>query len=274
MSPNTTCPNPDCPNRGILTLDANTLFFLIEGTIRYVQDQYSDLTTNASRVPRILEEFDGYLGIIKGCCSLDGTLYISDRVFNEVSLDDRREIDRKGLIELKKYNNAQRGQILQVLQDHFPQPTVVSEQEIQSLRALFPNPEIRPHDRDASLMVVACDLATGGQPTIVLTSDPDFIAPIRWLMQQGVVTLGTGHTFPTDRILSRTYFHFLLRLHDCCSLASDRYNPLVEAYFSAQVQRLRRLRRNNVVKRITDELQEMWKIHTKSVQYKVAGASL
>jgi len=274
MLPNRTCPNSNCANRGILTLDANSLFFLIEGTIRYVQGQYLDLTTNTSRVPCILEELDSYLGIIKGCCSLDGTLYISDWVFNEVSLDDRREIIRKGLIELKKYSNAQRGQMLQVLRSHFPRPTVVSEQEIRAMRGLFPNPEICPHDRDASLIIVACGLATCGQPTIVLTSDPDFAAPIKWLVRQSVVTLSEGHTFPTDRILNRTYFHFLLRLHDCCGLASDRYKPLAEAYFNAQVQRLPRLRRNNVVKRITDELQEMWKIHTKSVQYKVAGASL
>ncbi len=271
MSPNTTCPNPDCPNRGILTLDANSIFYLVEGAIGYAQALYPDLT-NVGRLPHILEELNSYLETIKSCCSLDGTLHISDQVFDEVSLDDRREIVRKGLIQLKKYNEAERRQMLQVLRNHFPQPRVVSEQEIRAMRGLFPNPEICPHDRDASLIVVACDLAASGQPTIVLTSDPDFIAPIRWLMQQGVVTLSGGHTFPTDRILNRRYFHFLLRLHDCCNLTSDKYKPLAEVYFNAQVQRLPGLRRNDVGRRVTNELQEMWKIHTRSVQYKVAGA--
>ena len=109
MSPSGRCPKPDCPNRGMLTVDANFIFYLVEGAIRYAQTSYPDLT-NADRLPHILEELDGYLGIIKRCCSLDGTLYISDLVFDEVSLNNRREIDRKGLVELKKYSNAERKQ--------------------------------------------------------------------------------------------------------------------------------------------------------------------
>lgn len=263
MPPNKTCTNSGCPNRGILTLDANSLFFLIEGTIRYVQGQYPGLTTNASRLPRILEELDSYLRTIEGCCSLDGALHVSDLVFYEEVL----EVDRKELIELKKYNSAQRGQILQVLREHFPQPRVVSQQEIQSLCALFPNPEICPHDKDASLIVVACDLATSGQPTIVLTSDPDFIAPIRWLMQQGVVTLGTEHTFPTNQIMDRHYFHFVRCLHDCCNLPTARYEALGNTYIAAQLQRLPNLKKN-VMRRVISEVQEVQAIHVKAVQYK------
>lgn len=267
MSPSGRCPKPDCPNRGILTLDANTLFFLIEGTIRYVQDQYPDLATKASRLPRILEELDSYLKTIEGCCSLDGALHISDLVFYEEVLD----VDSKKLIELKKYNSVQREQILRVLREHFPQPRIVSRQEIQSLCGLFPNPEICPHDRDASLIVVACDLAASGQPTIVLTSDPDFIAPIRWLMQQGVVTLGEGCVFSTDQIMDRRYFHFVRCLHDCCNLPTARYEALGNTYIAAQLQRLPDLRKD-VMSRNISELQKVQLLHTKAVQHKCAIA--
>ncbi len=273
MSPSGRCPKPDCPNRGMLTVDANFIFYLVEGAIRYAQTSYPDLT-NADRLPHILEELDGYLGIIKRCCSLDGTLYISDLVFDEVSLNNRREIDRKGLVELKKYSNAERRQIFQALRNHFPQPRIVSEQKIQALRGLFPNPEICPHDRDASLMVVVCDLAACGQPTIVLTSDPDFVAPIRWLVRQGVATLGGGHTFPTSQIQNRHYFHFLLSLHDCCNLDTNKYNPLAEVYFNAQIQRSEQLRSGSVFRRIMNELQEIWKIHSASLQHKNTAANL
>ncbi len=267
MLPNRVCPNPSCPNRGILTLDANSLFFLVEGTIRYVQGQYPDLITNASRLPRILEELDSYLRTIEGCCSLDGALHISDLVFYEEVL----EVDSKELIELKKYNSAQRGQILQVLREHFPQPRVVSLQEIQSLRALFPNPEIRPHDRDASLMVVACHLAVNERPVVVLTSDPDFTTPIKVLMRQGSVTLGEECTFPTSQIMYRHYFHFMRCLHDCCNLPSERYEVLGNTYIAAQLQRLPSLRKD-VMRRVISEVQEVQAIHVKAVQYKCVTA--
>lgn len=270
MPPNGTCPNQDCPNRGILTLDANSIFYLVEGAIGYVQTLYPDLT-NSGRLPHILSQLDSLLGSIRGCCSLDGSLYISDQVFNEVSLDDRQEINRKGLIELRKYNNAQRRQMLQVLQSHFPQPRVVPDQEIQALRGLFHNPEVRPHDRDASLIAVACHLAANGEPVVVLTSDPDFTIPLSWLIRQGSVILGEGDSLPTSRIIHRHYFNFVRRWHDCCNLPSEAYEILGNTYFSAQLQRLPNLR-TGVMRRIVGELRELQAIHTKAVQYKCALA--
>jgi hypothetical protein len=269
MWPNTTCPNPDCPNRGILTLDANTLFFLIEGTISYVQNQYPDLTTKASRLPRILEELDRYLGVIKGRCSLDGDLHISDRVLHEeVLVVDPRA---KDLAMLKNYRNVEREQILGVVRDHFPQPTIVPDREIRALRGLFDNPDIRPDDRDASLIVVVCHLATNGLPTIVLTDDPDFVAPIKWLMRQESVILGEQLTFATNRIMYRDYFGFLWQLHDCCSLPTPRYKPLATAYYNALLKRLPDLTNPEVRNRDMERLRKAWSIHTDSIQFKAAG---
>lgn len=257
-------------SRGILTLDANSIFYVVEGAIGYAQALYPDLT-NAGRLPHILEELDTYLETIKSCCSLDGTLHISDQVFDEVSLDDRREIVRKGLIQLKKYNEAERRQMLQVLRDHFPRPSVVPEREIQELCDLYPNLDIRPHDRDASLIVVACHLAARGQNTVVLTSDPDFIEPIKRLMHQGPVILG-GETFPTNKIIYRDYFRFLLRLHDGCSLPTARYEPLATAYYAALVTRLPKLEKQEVINRDRKTLMEVWKIHSESIRLKAARA--
>lgn len=273
MSPNQGCPNPDCPNRGMLTLDANTVFFLVEGAIRRCQVSHPALT-NAGRLPCILEELDRYLETIKRCCSLDGTLHISDQVFGEVSLNDRREIVRMGLKELIKYNSSERRQILQVLRRHFPQPPVASEHEIRALRELCLNPDVRLHDRDASLMVVAFHLAGNGESVVVVTSDPDFVKPIRWLVRQGVVTLEEGYAIPTERILNRHYFNFLRRLHDCCNLGTDVYNTLAETYFNAQVERATRLRRDDVFQRVMGELQEIWKVHSVSLQYKDATTNI
>lgn len=268
MSPRSPCNKLECPNNGKLVLDANSVFYIAEGAIKSVEAQHPDLT-NANRLPYILDELDYLLNTIRSCCSRDGNLHISDCVMSEVSLDDKREIDRKGLAELGKFSNSQRRNMFQILCHYFPIPVVVSEQEIQAVRRLFNNPRIRPNNRDASLLRVTLGLAINGEVAIVVTSDPDFIKPIRWLIKQGKVSLGEGHPVPTDKILNTNYFHFLLRLHDCCVLSSDKYKPLAEAYFNAQVQRLPGLRRNNVSKRVSEELQIMWKIHTTSVQYKV-----
>jgi len=271
MSPNRTCPNSGCPNRGMLAIDANCILFLVEGAIKHAQTVYPDLT-NAARLPHILEELDGYLGTFRRCCSLDQTLYISNRVFDEVSLDDRREIARKGLIELKKYSNTERRDIFQVLRNHFPQPTIVPDREIRALRGLFHNQDICPFDRDASLMVVVCHLATNELPTIVLTDDPDFIAPIKWLMRQESVIIGEELTFTTNRIMYRDYLGFLWRLHDCCSLPTARYEPLANAYHTALVTRLPKLKRQEVLQRDMERLRKIWAIHTESIRLKGTGS--
>jgi hypothetical protein len=117
------CPDPDCPNRGILVLDANAVLFLVEGAIRYAHTLHPDLT-NANRLPYILEELGNCLGVIRGRCSLNGNLYISEQVLGEVTLESRQEIERKGLIELKKYNRRQRRRMQQVVYEHFPQPVL------------------------------------------------------------------------------------------------------------------------------------------------------
>lgn len=267
MLPNRTCPNSSCPNRGILTLDANSILYLAEGAIRHARTLYPDLT-NAGRLPHVSEELDSCLKTIEGCCSLDGALHVSDLVFYEEVLD----VESKGLIELKKYSSTQRRQILQVLQEHFPQPRVTSEHEIQALCSLFNDPSIRPLDRDASLIVVACQLAMNEKPVIVLTSDPDFTVPLNLLMRQGSVTLGGG-TFSTSWIMHRHYFHFIRRLHECCNLSSEVYRVLGDTYLDTQLLRLEGdLKKKTVGRRILSEVRQLLTIHTKAIQYKCTVA--
>ena len=269
MPSNRTCPNPSCPNRGVLVLDTNFLLFLIEGTIRYVRDYYPDLTTKASRLEHVLDELAHHLSIIRDCCSLDGNLHISNRVlYEEVLVVDPRA---KDLAQLKSYRNGERARILRVVCNHFPQPSIVPDREIQALRSQFTNPNIRPEDRDASLMIVACHLATSGQPTIVLTNDPDFVDPIKLLMHQGSVGLGE-ETFPTNLIIYRDYSKFLLRLHDCCGLPTTRYKPLAIAYLLALYKRSPNLERQEVRRRDEESFEKGLKILADSIEFKSAGA--
>lgn len=270
MLPNRICPDSNCPNGAILVVDANSILFLVEGGIRRVRTLYPNLT-NVSRLPHILEELSGYLDTMKGCCSLDGCLHISEPVLGEVSLENRREIERKGLSQLRQYSNTQRRQIHRLLQDHFLEPQVTSGDEVRAICSLFSDPAERLLDSDASLIVTACHLAANEDPVVVITSDPDFTTPLNLLVRKGTVTLGGGHSYPTTRIMGRHYFHFMRCLHDCCNLPSDVYEELGNTYLLSQIRRLPSLR-PATARRVYAEVQETLKIHTTAVQYKCVVA--
>ena len=261
------CQRPDCPNRGLLVVDANFVFFLVEGAIEYAQSAYPELT-NTDRLPHIIATLDRLLGTFERCCSLDGELHISNMVFDELALADRKEINRMGLTKLKKFSNAERVQMLQVLRQHFPQPQVVSEMEVHVMRGYFQNQSVRPKDRDAALMVVVCRLATAGNPTLALSDDPDFKEPVFWLMQQESLRIGDELRFSPNRIMHRDYPGFIRRLHDCCLLSPADYGALAAAYHASLVVRLPGLKKQVVAKRDSDKLVRLFAIHTESVRLK------
>ncbi len=269
MPPAEECPNPECPNKGLLAIDANAVLYLVEGAIKHTQSLFPQLS-RTQRLPRVLRELDSYLATIKNFCSTDGSIHISDQVFNEVSLEDRSEIIRKGLVELQNYSRQERRQIHQILLSHFSEQMIISEDEIQALRNLFNDPNVRPQNRDASLIATACHLASNGGRVIVVTGDPDFIHPLNLLMRKGSVTFGDGCSFPTNQIIYRHYFNFVRRLHDCCNMASEIYNDIGNSYINAQLQRLPALRRHDVMSRIVGDLKELIAVHTKALGYKCA----
>lgn len=262
MLPNRLCTDPDCPNRGFLALDANFIFYLIEGTIRSVQQRCPELRTNANRLDRIIDELDINLRIIENCCCVDGVLHISDRMLHDevLAVDPRSQ----NLVELSKYNEVERRSILRVLRNHFIEPTIVQENEVNDLRGIFHNPNDRPDDIDATLIVAACHLSIGNRRTLILTSDPDFSKPVRSLMHRGTVILGENE-LPTESLINMDYFSFIQRLHDCCCLPTDRYKPLAEIFHAALVIRLPKIRRSAVEKRDTQRLLKVWAIHTESI---------
>lgn len=246
-------------------MDANFLLYLIEGTIKYVQVQFPTLTTNSSRLPQVLQELDTNLKLLKNCCSVDGDLKTSSQVLIEEVL----EVDpnQKELEQLRKYNRRNVAEIMQIVRSNFPNHNIVVEQEIHDLRRLFDNPNVRPADRDASLIVLACQLGLTGQKPIVLTSDHDFHIPIKYLMAQNTISI-LGNSYPTNQLVYRDYYLFIRRMHDCCNLSTERYSPLAYEYHSALVNRVLNLRKQDVIKRTIVYLGKMWDIHTISILYK------
>ncbi len=252
-------------------IDANAILFLVEGSIKHTQSLFPELS-HAQRLPHVLSELDSCLSTIRHFCGTDESIYVSDRVFDEGSLGDRGALARKGLDELKRYSNQERGQMHQILLSHFPEPMIIPEVEIVALRKLFDDPNVRPQDRDASLIVAACHLASNGERVIVVTSDPDFIRPLNILMAKGSVTFGDGCSFSTERIIYRPYFNFVLCLHDCCNMTSEVYTDIGITYLSAIIRRLAQLRRQDIKSSNERNLIDMLAIHTKSVQYKTVSA--
>ena len=252
----------------MLVLDTNFLFILIEGIIRYVQELNPELATKANRLPCIIQEIDKVITIIRGCCSLDGNIYISNRVlYDEVMVVDPRA---RGLIEFSKYNNNNRREILRVLQNHMPEPRIIPELEVKGLQHLFANPNICPKDRDASLMVLSLHLGSEGMPSLVLTEDPDFKKPFRQLIRKGAITL-EGTEFPTSRTIDRSYFSFLDKLHRCCGLTSEQYTHITQAYLLALYNRSAEIKRQKVGVRNDQLVANALKIFTTSINLKSAG---
>lgn len=262
---NAGCPFEDCPNRGFLALDANFLFYIIEGTIKYVQDSYPDLTTHSDRVETILLELRNILGLISNCCSSGEQLHISDRILNEEVLSVIPE--DKDLIQLSRYTHAQRSRILRAVREFLPNPIVVNDIEVEDLRNVFQDPDINPDEYDATLIISACRLSNSESRAIIITSDPDFSDPITILMQLEEVILG-GNTYQTTNLSSRDFFRFLIQIHDCCTLSSDRYSPLIEAFFGAHLRRLPRLNHDNVHTRTIGELDSFFQINNESLRLK------
>ena len=271
MSAHLMCRDVSCANSGVPVVDANSIFYLVEGAISRAEDLYPD-AGRSQLLPHILGELDDYLKTIRACCSLDGDIHISERVFNEVSLHDRHDLHRKGLERLRRFTDRQRGEMREVLSAHLGQPTVVSQAHIVALQGHFGDPAVRPHDRDGSLIVLACELSAAGDPVVIVTSDPDLFTAVGRLVQTDSVRLAGRVDLPTGQIMCRDYFNFVRRLHDCCNLESGAYEVLGNTYIISQIERIPTLRRQGTTRRVRTELRQVLAIHTKALQHKCETA--
>lgn len=264
------CNDPGCPNRGMLAVDTNYIFYLVEGTIRMVRSQNPGVTQLDDQADLIARELDANLLIVEGCCALDGKLRTSDRMlFEEMLVVEPQEL---GLLELPRFSAAQQQRIFQAVRDHLRDARVFEEATVDRLRDLVPNLDVRPDDIDATLILLACELARDNAGSIILSNDPDLEDALMELEKIGNASIG-DIALPIQAITSRNYFSFIIRLHDCCSLPSHRYEPLAEAYNALLVTRIPQIGRREVQRRETQRLQLFFTLNTESVRLKSQGGA-
>jgi hypothetical protein len=252
-------------------VDANSIFYLVEGAIWRAEVLYPG-ASRSDLLPHIIAELDDCLKTVRSCCSLDGEIHISERVFNEVSLHDRSDLERKGLERLRGFTGRQRGTMRELLSAHLGLPTVVSQADVDALRGGFRDRTVRPHDADGSLIVLACQLSAEGNPVVIVTSDPDLFAAVGQLVESDYVRLAGSVDLPTGQVRCRHYFNFVRRLHDCCNLASEVYEVVGNSYIISQMERMPSLRRQATTRRVRTELRQVLAVHTTALQHKCAVA--
>jgi len=232
------CPRTHCINKGILVLDADSVVFLLNGIILFVRDTYEELREWDRRLSKIEETLAEVLSIFCRCAP-DGQLHIPETILHE-------ELDLvKPSRSVEKwlpgsYLGALRKRHLRVVQNGLAasvHPSPVNDDEKESLRQIF-GPEARPGDRDATVLLLACELSHSGQRTLVVAHDHGYKRPISILQRTSMVQLASGRTLSPTHLEWRPYENFVLRLHESCCLDSERFDRLSFAFCRPQWKRL------------------------------------
>jgi len=232
------CPRPGCINRGILVLDADSMFFLLNGTVLFVCETYPELREWDKRLPVIVEVLAGLLCIFRRC-ALDGDLYISGRIlYEELDLVAPSQSVEKWLpgSHLNKLDKGHLRQLQQVIRGSL-NPYHADDEVKNAVRKALGR-EVWPTDRDASNLVAGCELAQSGERTLVVAHDHGYEEPIKKLRLKKNLILESGRELSTTHLQRRPYENFLLNMHASCCLDSDRFRALSSGFYEAQIKRL------------------------------------
>jgi len=222
------CLKADCPNWGTLVIDANVVRYVLRGTIQIVADTYVDCIW-PQRLPNVKASFKNNLEIIKKCSS-DNKLQTSQLVLNEL---DAHHISGSSCPLNRSrsvYSLTTLQELVQVIHGCFCDSIITTQQESIELQNILRSHDIHLKDHDTSLILAACKATQQEAPTIIVSSDSDFIKPCEILSQLGSIDIN-GALYHTDKLMLRIYPDFMTKFHQCCSCSSPVYRPLFNAWF-------------------------------------------
>jgi len=208
-------------------------------------------------------------------CAEDGLLYVSEVVLaEELDLVSPCSSVRKWLdaSELRTVSRRHRRELQSMLsQDLSPFPA--DDAMMESLRAKF-SPAIRPADRDAAVLLAACQVASDGYRTLLVAHDHGYHKPVRQLRRDSGVMLAGGMTLSTAQLEHVPYEGFLLTAHDSCCLDSERFKCLAQAFYGPQLERSAGLDNGGRARRIVGEVLPFLEMQTRSIMTKGRGPVL
>lgn len=267
------CPKPSsCLNRGRLVFDTDSIVFLINGIVLFVRETYRDLRTWDQKIPVVIDAFNEVASIFR-MCAADGELHTSESVLaEELDLVSPSRSVQKWLpvSHLRNVRKRHRTQ-LQMALSAVLTPFTADDDLIESLRQTFA-PGVRPANRDASVLLAACELGHEGGRTLLVAHDHGYHEPIRKLRRRSNVTLTGGRTLATGQLEHRPYESFLLTAHESCCLDSERFACLARAFYEPQLQRSVKLENGRRGTRILGEILPFVREQTQSLERKAASA--
>jgi hypothetical protein len=230
------CNKFECPNWGTLIVDANVFIYGLSASLAMVEENEINQDWPA-RLPKVGKVFEECLGKIKKC-SFNGQLCCSEKVLNE-------ELDTNGLIKGTRppgrsrsvYNAREISKLRQILCSHSSSVKITMDSEIRELRSQLSNRRAFTLDCDISILVAALKASQAGIPTLVVSQDSHFEIPVQILTDMGSCTL-QGVSYTTTQLIWRTYLGFITKAHDCCSLSTNQYEKLYNAWCFSVPERI------------------------------------
>lgn len=262
---NKSCVDPSCENRAVLVLDANSVFFLMRGTARLVEDRYSLLNRQA-RASQIATELCRNFELLR-CCSTDGNVYTSEAVFSEeISLARPGNVVYEAVPEMQGF--TRRGQLTEIqnaLTSYLWPPLVTDQGQVDALKGFLVNHELYPLDRDCTLILLACIKASDGNRTCLISNDYQVSLSVRFLAERGTVKLAED-VLSLGLLNCLPYQRFFLTSHDKCCVCSRRFMDLYFAYLLAEYERKGEgLRRPDAERRIAMNVSDALRLLQRSI---------
>lgn len=269
---NHSCLDPSCDNRAVLVLDANSVFYLMRGTARLLEEG-SSLPTRQARASQIATELCRNFELVK-CCSMDGSVHTSEAVFSEeISLAQTGNKVHKAVPELKGFTRRrQLVEIQNALAGYLCPPFVTDRDRVNALQSFLANHQLHPSNRDCTLILLACIKASDGNRTHLISNDYQMSLSVRFLAERGTVNL-SGEVLSIGLLNCLPYERFLLTSHDKCCLCSGRFMDLYFAYLLAEYERKEEgFRRADAERRVAMNFSEALRLVRRSIDRKMAKA--
>jgi len=266
---NHSCVDPSCENRAILVLDANSVFFLMRGTVRLVEESYS-LPNRQARASQIATELCRNFELLR-CCGTDGNVHTSEAVFSEeISLAHTGNVVYRAVPELKGFTwKRQLTEIQNALTSYLWPPPVTDQGRLYALQSFLAKQQLYPSVRDCTLILLACMKASDGTRTHLISNDYQVSRSVRFLAERRTVNL-SGEVLSLGLLNCLPYQRFLLTSHDKCCLCSGRFMDLCFAYLFAEYERSAEgLRRPDAERRIAMSVDEVLRLVRTSIVIKM-----
>jgi hypothetical protein len=215
------CNQPNDEAAFSVVSDANFLFYLLEALVNAVENDYPDRPRDEMFEP-FMERLNR---VLEGVSSRarDGRFLIPRRVYDEEVCPTNSTSSLRTKLGCIETMCQRRDDKYRRLEQCLLRHLIVADEHDQNVRFLMQyfHDELRPKDRDASLLLLALRKSAGIQ-TYLLTDDQGLIKACEHIIRKGQVVIACG-TFATQGLARMGYMDFVKWAHDACFIDTDQF---------------------------------------------------